>query len=299
MTKFAPRMDVVITYVDGNDPLWKEDYAKVVGGVALSKRFRDWGTLRYLLRGIGKFIPYVRKVHLVVARDSQVPSWVNREAVHVVLHKDIIPEAYLPTFNSSMIEMFLHRIEGLDEQFLYFNDDMFPMRPLPEEAFFKDGKPSIGFHMVFCGGSAYKRLVFKSDALAREALGMRQGLFAVRPQHVCSPMLRSLCEDLFGKVERQIMDSLSPLRDKSNFNQYLFMDYMYYGGNVVAEPLSNKHFSLAASSVDRIARFIADPTASLACINDVNMSERRFNSIKPKLLGAFESALPEPSVYES
>lgn len=292
-------MDVVITYVDGNDPFWKEDYMNAVGGDVLSKRFRDWGTLKYLLRGIGKFLPYVRKVHLVVSRDSQVPSWVNRSEVNVILHRDIIPEAYLPTFNSSMIEMFLHRIKGLDEKFLYFNDDMFPMRPLPEDAFFKDGKPSIGFHKVFFGGSAYKKLVFMSDALAREALGMRPGLYAVRPQHVCSPMLKSLCEELFRKVEDQIMASLSPLRDKRNYNQYLFMDYLYYGGNVVAEPLSNKHFSLAASSVDRIARFIANPTASLVCINDVSMSEGRFNAIKPKLLGAFESALPEVSEYES
>ncbi len=291
-------MDVVITYVDGNDPFWKADYERVVGGEALSKRFRDWDTLRYLLRGIEKFLPFVRKVHLVVARESQVPEWIDKDAVHVVLHRDIIPEAYLPTFNSSMIEMFLHRIEGLDERFLYFNDDMFPMRPVSEDVFFKDGKPAIGFHKVMIGASAYKKLVFMSDSLAREALGMRKCLFAVRPQHVCSPMLRSLCEEIFTKEEDKIMASLTPIRDKRNYNQYLFLDYMYYGGNVVPRPLSNKHFSLAASSMGRIAGFITHPTESMVCINDVSMSERRFQSIKPRLIGAFEAVLPEESKYE-
>lgn len=291
-------MDVVITYVDGRDPLWQEDYERVVGGEALSKRFRDWDTLRYLFRGIGKFMPYVRKVHLVVARESQVPDWIDRKAVHMVLHRDIIPEAYLPTFNSSMIEMFLHRIEDLEERFLYFNDDMFPMRPVPEETFFKDGKPAIGFHKVMFGASAYKKLVFMSDALARKAHGMCPGLFAVRPQHVCSPMLKSLCEEVFTKEEEKIMASLTPVRDKRNFNQYLFLDYMYYGGNAVPRPLSNKHFSLAASSMDRITGFITHPTESMVCINDVSMNEKRFQSIKPRLLEAFESVLPEVSKYE-
>ncbi len=291
-------MDVVITYVDGNDPFWKADYERVVGGEALSKRFRDWGTLRYLLRGIERFLPYVRKVHLVVARESQVPEWIDKDAVHVVLHRDIIPEAYLPTFNSSMIEMFLHRIEGLDERFLYFNDDMFPMRPVQEDVFFKDGKPAIGFHKVMFGASSYKKLVFMSDSLAREALGMRKGLFAVRPQHVCSPMLRSRCEELFTKEEDKIMASLTPLRDKRNYNQYLFLDYMYYGGNVVPRTLSNKHFSLAASSMERIAGFITHPTESMVCINDVSMSERRFQSIKPRLIEAFEAVFPKVSKYE-
>ncbi|MBR0111947.1 MAG: hypothetical protein IJM00_06875, partial [Bacteroidales bacterium] len=117
-------MDAVITYVNGNDPLWRQDYASVVGGTALTKRYRDFGTLQYLLRGIAKHMPFIRNVYLVVARESQVPAWIDPAQVHVVLHRDILPAAALPTFNSTAIEMFLHRIPGLDEEYLYFNDDM-------------------------------------------------------------------------------------------------------------------------------------------------------------------------------
>ena len=45
-------MDIVITYVDGNDPVWKKDYEKHTNVPVMQKRFRDWGTLKYLLRGI-------------------------------------------------------------------------------------------------------------------------------------------------------------------------------------------------------------------------------------------------------
>ena len=120
-------MDVVITYVDGNDPCWKVDYEKFTEVPVMAKRFRDWGTLRYLLRGIEKFMPFVGRVHLVVSHKTQVPVWSDTDQLNIVLHEQIIPKEFLPTFNSTAIEMFLHRIPGLDEQYLYFNDDMFPV----------------------------------------------------------------------------------------------------------------------------------------------------------------------------
>ena len=121
-------MDAVITYVNGLDPVWQSEYSKCVGmETFLEKRFRDWGTLKYLLLGICVNMPFVRNVYLVVSGDTQVPSWVDREQLRIVRHSDIIPSELLPVFNSQAIEMFLHRIEGLDEEFLYFNDDFLPM----------------------------------------------------------------------------------------------------------------------------------------------------------------------------
>ena len=96
-------MDIVITYVNGLDPEWQKDYEKHTNTPILEKRFRDWGTLKYLMRGIEKNMPFIRKVHLVVARESQVPEWVNRNEVNIVLHKDIIHAEHLPTFCSNTI----------------------------------------------------------------------------------------------------------------------------------------------------------------------------------------------------
>ena len=83
-------MDIVITYVDGNDPLWREDYERCLNVPLLNKRYRDWGTLRYLFRGIEKYMPYIRNVYLVVSRESQLPAWISDKVIPV-LHRDIIP----------------------------------------------------------------------------------------------------------------------------------------------------------------------------------------------------------------
>lgn len=291
-------MDAVIAYVDGNDPLWQEDYQAATRRPLLAKRYRDWGTLPYLLRGIQRHMPFVDQVFLVVSRESQVPAWADRSRLRVVLHKDIIPETYLPTFNSTTIEMFLHRIPGLSERYLYFNDDFFPVRDAVEEDFFPGGKPAIGYARHLLAGSLYKQQTRQSDRLARAALGRRPGLFFLRPQHTCSPMLRSACEAVSERVGTEILQSLTRLRMPCNVNQYLFLDYQYLAGLGVARRISNRHISLATVTPERLAAAIVSPDRQLVCINDVEMSPARFQLLRRAMLEAFSRHFPEKSIYE-
>ena len=189
-------MDAVITYVNGLDPLWQDEYASVVGGEILQKRFRDWGNQPYLLRGIRRHMPYINNVYLVVSGERQVPEWVKDSDMKVVLHRDIIPAEYLPTFNCNTIELFLHRIPGIDEQFLNFNDDMFPVRDSKAEDFFRDGKPVTGFSRNLVAGNLFKKMARNTDRKVREALGMPASAFFIRPQHTVYPMLKSACQEV-------------------------------------------------------------------------------------------------------
>lgn len=292
-------MDVVITYVNGLDPVWQKEYSDAVGGSVLSKRYRDWGTLKYLLRGIEKHMPFVENVFLLVSGESQVPDWVDRDNVRVVLHRDIIPERFLPTFNSTTIEMFLHRIPGLGEEFLYFNDDMFPVMDCSPEDFFLDGKAVIGFARHLFAGGKYKKRVRNSDHQARKALGMRPGITFMRPQHTCSPMLRRESEALYEFSEEAISKVVSRLRTTENFNQYLFLDYLYYQGKTVRGKISNKHLSPAVHSPETIVSYILRPSAKLICINDVSMSDEDFCRYRDAVCEAFGKHFPELSRYES
>lgn len=291
-------MDAVITYVDGNDPVWKSDYEKYTDRPVMEKRFRDWGTLKYLLRGIERHLPFVRKVHLVVSHPSQVPEWVDRETVSTVLHSDIIPAEHLPTFNSTAIEMFLHRIPDLEEQFLYFNDDMFPVRDCRREDFFRDGKIVIGFTRHFLASGLYKVQCRNADRLARKALGLKPSLCFMRPQHICSPMLKSECDAVYGAVRQEIMGSLSRLREEKNLNQYLFLDYMYHKGLAVPEKISNRHFSVAVASAETISGFIRKPSRDMCCINDVRLGEEKFEMMRKVIADAFEAHFPVKSRFE-
>ncbi len=292
-------MDAVITYVDGNDPVWKQDYEKYTNVPVMQKRFRDWGTLKYLLRGIEKRMPFIRNVYLVVSHPSQVPSWADKENLKIVLHKDIIPEEFLPTFNCNPIEMNLHRIPGLDEEYLYFNDDMFPVGDCSPTDFFRGGKAVIGYYRHLFASNMYKKICRNSDRLAREALGLKPSVFFTRPQHICSPMLKSVCDEVYEKVNAQIREtSATRTRTENNLNQYLFLDYMNYKGLVINEKISNKHFSVSVASPESLRNFLQNPTRNLVCINDVHLSEKRYEALRDAILDAFESVFPEKSRFE-
>lgn len=291
-------MDIVITYVNSLDPEWQKEYEKHTKTPILEKRFRDWGTLKYLMRGIEKNMPFISKVHLVVARESQVPEWINRENVNIVLHSDIIPAEYLPTFNCNPIEMHLHRIKGLDEEYLYFNDDIFPLKPCKPTDFFIDGCGKLGMSRHFLALNMFKKICRNSNRTARKALGLKPSICFLRPQHICTPMLKSVCEEVYNKAEGEILSSLTTTRNSSNLNQYLFLDYMYLKGKLINKRLSKKHFSLGIVSESKISKFLKSPTHGLVCINDVQMSEETYKEIRKSLLETFELILPEKSKYE-
>ncbi len=291
-------MDVVITYVDGLDPLWQKDYEECTNIPILEKRFRDWGTLRYLMRGIEVNMPFIRKVHLVVARDSQVPEWVNRDEVNVVLHKDIIPEQFVPTFNCNPIELHLHRIEDLDEQYVYFNDDVFPLMKCEPTDFFVDGKGQLGMSRHLFSFDMFKKICRNSDVMARRALGMKPSLFFLRPQHVCTPMIKSECEEMYERVKDDLLATITMTRTAKNISQYVFLNYMYLKGTLQNKRLSKRHFSLGITSVKKLREFITNPTRKFTCINDVKLSHERFEELRRVLIEAFETLLPNKSKYE-
>lgn len=291
-------MDIVITYVNGLDPVWQKDYQKYTDVPVLEKRFRDWGTLKYLLRGVQCHMPFIEKVHLVVSHESQVPEWVDRENLNVVLHSDFIPQEFLPTFNCNTLEMHLHRIPGLAEEYLYFNDDMFPVRDCRPEDFFRDGKPVIRFTKHFLASGMYKKICRNSDHLATALAGVRAAIRFVRPQHICSPMRRSVCEDVYSRIVDNLSSSCTLLRTAENCNQYLFLDYMFYTGMAVNEKISNKHISVGMASADSVRKFLMSPTRNMVCINDVHLSEKRYDSLRTAILEAFETKFPEKSRFE-
>ena len=291
-------MDIVITYVNGLDPEWQKEYEKHTKTPILEKRFRDWGTLKYLMRGIEKNMPFIRKVHLVVARESQIPEWVDRENINIVLHSDIIPAEHLPTFNCNPIEMHLHCIKGLDEEFLYFNDDIFPLKPCKPTDFFINGCGKLGMSRHLFALNMFKKICKNSNRTARKALGLKPSICFLRPQHICTPMLKSICEEVYEKVENDIIPSLTRTRSSNNINQYLFLDYMYLKGKLINKRLSKKHFSLGIASKNNMCKFLESPTHSLVCINDVQMSEENYIDIRKCLLETFEHILPNKSKYE-
>ena len=276
-------MDAVIMYVNGADPEWQKQYA-AYSGHEPAKRFRDWGMLPWQIRSIRRFMPFVDKIYLVVALPSQVPAEVADE-VTVVLHKDIIPGNLLPQFNAATIEMFLHRIPGLSNRFLFLNDDLIPLMPSSEEDFFEGDKICRGFSRHLFAPNLFKKVVRNSDALARKAAGLKPSPFFIRPQHTVGPLFKDVCEDLYTKYGDVIESTATPTREATNLNYYFYQDYLFHAGRVKKQRLSCRHFSMGAGTPAQLEAFLKAPDKKWICINDVEMSperEREFREVIAK-----------------
>lgn len=146
-------IDLVYLWVNGNDPQWLAKRNACIGkteeksAVNCDGRYADNDELKYSLRSIEKYAPWLRRIFIVT--DNQVPVWLDtaNPKVRIVDHKEIMPDVCLPCFNSAVIEHFLYMIPGLAEHFIYANDDMFINKPVTPETFFgKDGLPIVRFN---------------------------------------------------------------------------------------------------------------------------------------------------------
>lgn len=142
-------IDLVYLWVNGNDPKWIAKRKACMGELSTDEenckgRYADNDELRYSLRSVEKYAPWIRKIFIVT--DNQIPDWLDTShpKIRIVDHTEILPTECLPCFNSVVIEHHLHRIPGLSEHFLYANDDMYINQPVTPDTFYaKDLLPKI------------------------------------------------------------------------------------------------------------------------------------------------------------
>jgi hypothetical protein len=202
-------VDVVHTWVDGRDPAWNHARLRRLAdltGTATTRessgqaRFVSRDELRYSLRSVHLFAPWVRRIHLVTA--GQVPEWLDTShpQVTVVDHRDILPPEALPTFNSHAIESALHKVPDLAEHFVYLNDDFFLGRPLGPEAFFSPaGLAAVWFSPNTIGldeapdAAPYLKAAWNNRRLLRDAFGV---VVTDNLAHAPYPHRRSVLEEI-------------------------------------------------------------------------------------------------------
>uniref|UniRef100_T1K857 LNR domain-containing protein n=1 Tax=Tetranychus urticae TaxID=32264 RepID=T1K857_TETUR len=126
----------------GQEDLFECSDDKISESITVN-RFADNDELKYSIRSIEKFAPWIRNIYLVT--NGQIPNWINADhpQLRLISHEDIFPNKNdLPTFNSAAIEVHLHRIPGLSEKFIYFNDDIMLGKPVFLDDFYS---PTSGY----------------------------------------------------------------------------------------------------------------------------------------------------------
>lgn len=147
------KIDIVYTWVDSSDHDWNSKRRakalllnKINDDVNSESRFMNNEELKYSLRSISQFAPWVNKIFIVT--HNQRPNWLNTNhpKIKIIDHKDIFSDtSHLPTFSARAIESQIHNIKELSEHFIYFNDDMFLGKLAPSNIFF----PKENFVYVF------------------------------------------------------------------------------------------------------------------------------------------------------
>ncbi len=210
---------------------WFTEYKKYVSGpVGWSNnatRFRDWETLRYQLRSIERYMPWIRNIYIVMSiSESQIPEWLNteNERVHIVWDWEIVPREYLPIFNSNVIDLYIPRIEGLSERYLYACDDYIVMRGQNPEDYFSENsiRLQIG-HYKFVDW-AYSRTIINSGQLicpeyTYKKDGYYHGLYC---NHAIVPHFKSENLLIMKKYQREIEGSLSRFRESKNLTWLIY-----------------------------------------------------------------------------
>lgn len=152
--------DVVIAWVDGDDPIHKRKKATFLtpnkelkfDDVAGDARYKSTGEIYYCIASILRYAPWVRKIFIVTDNQNpHVDEFIarnfpdNKIPIELVDHTVLFRgyEQYLPTFNSLAIATMLWRIPGLSDSFLYFNDDVFLTAPVEERLWFEGDKTHI------------------------------------------------------------------------------------------------------------------------------------------------------------
>ncbi|MFF5080904.1 stealth family protein [Actinoplanes sp. NPDC000266] len=311
-------IDAVYTWVDGEDPAWFERKARALrdngwvagsnGQTANPSRFVSRDELRYSLRSLHAFAPWIRHVFLVT--DDQVPAWLDldRADLTVVSHREIFGDTgRLPTFNSQAIESRLHRVPGLAEHFLYLNDDVFLGRPVPPEMFFTPG----GLTRFFPSGARVDPAPRRPGDTPANSAGKNNRdlirdtfgrVLTRKMKHTPHPSRRSV----LAEIELRFADEVKATSEHqfrhpediallSSLQQY----YAYLTGRAAPGEIEYMYTDLADPSTPfRLARLLHNRNLDAFCLNDTDSPDALVPEQAALLAEFLPAYLPFPSRWE-
>ncbi|MEW4354713.1 Stealth CR1 domain-containing protein [Streptococcus pneumoniae] len=326
------KIDFVVTWVDGNDPIWRESRDKYQGvaykGLNTESRYRDWELMKYWFRSVERYAPWVNKIFFIT--EGHLPDWLNTEHPKLVIvkHSDYIEGKYLPTFNSNVIELNIHKIKNLSEHFVLFNDDMFVNGEVKEEDFFVNGLPkdigvfsplvpsrgtiaSISLNNIEIINDYYSsRLVLKryfskffrfyyyKHLVKNIAVLPWKPILGFYDHHLPISYKKSTFEKLW-ELESDILKQTSAnrFRTREDINHWLMRYWQLCTGNFAPRSVHFGQYYNIDSDIDNICLDIELGRHKIICLNDGDKI-LDFESDKLILSSCFEDRYPQKCSFE-
>lgn len=325
------KIDFVVTWVDFTDPMWQKMYSDFTGKEIVndSNRYRDWGTLKYWFRAVEKYAPWVNNVYFITC--GQKPDFLNlnHPKLKFVKHSDYIDEKYLPTFNSSVIELNVRNLSELSEHFVLFNDDIFLNAPTKPEDFFVNGIPcdnavldmvipmgenDVFYHTILNNVDIINKYYNKREVIGKNkkawySLKYKEGLIrnmclapwkhfaGFKDYHVVNNFLKSSFEEMYKREPEAFERTFkNHFRGWDDITQYLMRYYQLCEGKFHPSKKNGKFFEIGRQT-DDIVRAILEEKYNYICLND-DSEKIDFEANKKAIIDAFEKKYPNKSEFE-
>lgn len=312
--EFIGDVDMVFSWVDGSSSEFQRQRAARMKGYVVgdgddnAARYRQVDELRYALRSVHMYAPWVRRIF--IATDSPTPEWLaDHPKVTIVRSEDFFADPdVLPTHNSHAVEAQLHRIPGLAEHFLYSNDDMFFGRPVTPELFFSSGGVSrfvesgirIGTGPAHTARSGHDNGLRVNRALLKERFGR---VITLDLEHCATPLRRSVAYEL----EREFADdyartAASRFRSATDISvtNSLYHHYALATGRAVitTQPRTRYVQTTQLDSLRTMERLVSRRDTDMFCLNDGSVPEIPEEVRVPALRACLERYFPVAAPWE-
>ena len=324
-------IDIVITWVDGNDEVWlaeknKYDTKKKDDSNSFI-RYRDWGLLKYWFRSVEINAPWVNHIYLITC--GHYPSWLNldNEKITLIKHSDYIPEKYLPTFNSNVIELYMHRIKNLSQRFIYFNDDMFIVDKVTPKDFFKDDLPldtlvfnavsvddknNIVEHIILNNLEIISKYFKKKDIKLSKLFNYKYGKdnirnFLLYPWksytgiynfHTCIAYNKKIIEEIWQLEGDNLETTMNnKFRTINDYNHWIYRYWNLMSGKFVPSSAKRSCFYDLQNNNEKFFNNLKNKKYKVVCLNDSD-ENLDFNKVKDETIRCFEELFPNKSKFE-
>ena len=306
------QIDIIVPFYNDSDPIWRETLYKHMEKEGSSdrqvtgeERYRDWENFKYWFRGVEENCKWVNKVFLVVASESQIPDWINRDnpKLRIVLHEEYIPKELLPTFNIMTIENYFCKIKDLSDNYVYCNDDYFFLNPTTAGMFFvddypvyKDTKSELKLLDTSGEDGTFYQILNNGMNLQLKINAYNSNWYAL--DHLPVSHKKDFENEIIDTYYNEFIEAnnKSRFRDKNNYSNHVFLclykdTQRYY--------IFNNYKNSTYVSVRKDIDFNNYKDYQMVCFNDTQLlSKEDFIEVKNKMINFLENKFPNKSSFE-
>lgn len=319
-------IDIVIPWVNPNDDIWFNEYkiaCEKFDGDKNPQRIRDFNIFNYWFRAIEKNMPWIRFIHLFLYGKSQIPAWLNTNhpKLKIHFHNEIIPEKYLPTYNSCLYFRYYYKLKDLAEKFIYLEDDIFVLNKTTPSDFFENNKPkacSLLSKQINSNPVDEANLNRANIKYPNQKLDMFQTMvkntldlcfdytktsFKIyKNSHTGLSVLRSESKEIFENLNAKLDNYFikNKFRNKNNIiTEWLYNYIRLEKNNFIEQKDPDMNYSEIYNENYYQTFFKLALKSKILCMNDILKPNANFNLTKERLKKCLDGLFPNKSSFEN